>query len=392
MKMKKLTSLCGCLLLSMCMGVGAMTAPLSAEAAAREKVILDADMVDLFDDGIAMMMLAESPKMDLKGVTIVIGNTWVETGTASAIRQLEGIGRTDIPVYMGVNETVRKDRFANMKEEKRIFGRGHDSHLGAAGYPQPASWQAEYRKNYNDEPVMSPQKQHAADFIIDTIKKHPGEVTIVAIGSGANLAAALDKAPEIAPLAKRVVYMAGAFFCEGNVMPTSEFNVWIDPETAKKAYRAPWKEQIFLPLDVCSKELMSHNDFKDLESRIKSDRFKAMWESHYATPMFRTANSLLTDNRLIRNSRNLLLRRRPHLPPLRQQHRQQMPGPAAVALPTPVSSALTAAARSLSRNRQRAAGPAAVALPIPVSSVLTAAARSRKTNRQRMAGPAAAAL
>lgn len=93
----------------MCMGVGAMTAPLSAEAAAREKVILDADMVDLFDDGIAMMMLAESPKMDLKGVTIVIGNTWVETGTASAIRQLEGIGRTDIPVYMGVNETVRKD-------------------------------------------------------------------------------------------------------------------------------------------------------------------------------------------------------------------------------------------------------------------------------------------
>ena len=39
MKMKKLTSLCGCLLLSMCMGVGAMTAPLSAEAAAREKVM-----------------------------------------------------------------------------------------------------------------------------------------------------------------------------------------------------------------------------------------------------------------------------------------------------------------------------------------------------------------
>ena len=101
-----------------------------------------------------------------------------------------------------------------MKEEKRIYGRGHDSHLGAAGYPQPASWQAEYRKNYNDEPVMNPQKEHAADFIIDTIKKHPGEVTIVAIGSGANLAAALDKAPEIAPLAKRVVYMAGAFFCE----------------------------------------------------------------------------------------------------------------------------------------------------------------------------------
>lgn len=285
--MKKFTSLCGCLLLTMCLGMTALTPPMSAEAAECEKVILDADMVDLFDDGVAMMMLAESPKMDLKGVTIVIGNTWVETGTASAIRQLEGIGRTDIPVYMGVNKTTRKGRFANMKEEKRLFGRGFDSHLGAAGYAQPASWTAEYRKNYLDEPVMRPQKQAAADFIIDTVKKHPGEVTIVAIGSAANLAAALDKAPEIAPLAKRVVYMAGAFFCEGNVMPTSEFNVWIDPETAKKVYRAPWKEQIFLPLDVCSKELMSNADFKDLESRIKSDRFKAMWENHYATPLFR---------------------------------------------------------------------------------------------------------
>ena len=77
-------------------------------------------------------MLAESPKMDLKGVTIVIGNTWVETGTASAIRQLEA-SAAPISLYIwAFNETVRKDRFANMKEEKRIYGRGHDSHLGAA--------------------------------------------------------------------------------------------------------------------------------------------------------------------------------------------------------------------------------------------------------------------
>ena len=78
--MKKFASLCGCLLLTLCLGMTALTPPMSAEAAECEKVILDADMVDLFDDGVAMMMIAESPKMDLKGVTIVIGNTWVETG------------------------------------------------------------------------------------------------------------------------------------------------------------------------------------------------------------------------------------------------------------------------------------------------------------------------
>ena len=101
--MKKITSLFGCLALSMCLGMATLAPATPAAAAPREKVILDADMVDLFDDGVAMMMLADAPNMDLKGVSIVIGNTWVETGTASAIRQLEGFKRTDIPVYMGVN-------------------------------------------------------------------------------------------------------------------------------------------------------------------------------------------------------------------------------------------------------------------------------------------------
>lgn len=99
------------------------TAPLSADTVKKEKVILSADMVDLFDDGVAMLMLAKSPKVDLLGVAVVIGNTWVETGTASAIRQLEGIKRTDIPVLMGVNKVHREGRIAAIQDEKTLFGR-----------------------------------------------------------------------------------------------------------------------------------------------------------------------------------------------------------------------------------------------------------------------------
>ena len=86
-------------------------------------VILDTDMVDWFDDGAAMILLAKSPKTDLLGVTVVLGNTWVETGTASAIRQLEGAGIKDVPVFMGVNAPVREDRFRYIAEEKRNSGR-----------------------------------------------------------------------------------------------------------------------------------------------------------------------------------------------------------------------------------------------------------------------------
>ncbi len=46
----------------------------------------------------------------------------------------------------------------------------------------------------------------------------------MAIGSAANLAAALDKAPEIVPLAKRVVYMAGAFFIPHWKTPLERLN------------------------------------------------------------------------------------------------------------------------------------------------------------------------
>lgn len=86
---------------AMTVTASAAKAPL-AKAPEKIPVILDADMVDLFDDGVALLILAQSPKVDLKGVTVVIGNSWVEDGVASTIRHLEGIGRTDIPVLPAI--------------------------------------------------------------------------------------------------------------------------------------------------------------------------------------------------------------------------------------------------------------------------------------------------
>ena len=258
-----------------------------AKAPEKIPVILDADMVDLFDDGVALLILAKSPKVDLKGVTVVIGNSWVEDGVASTIRHLEGIGRTDIPVFAGNNEPTRPGRIENIKAEKKQWGRGHDSHLGAAGYPRPVSWQEAYRKSYKSEPAVGPKAEEASDFIIRTIKENPHKVTIVGIGTGGNIAKALEKDPSIAPLAKEIVYMAGAFLHAGNVMPTAEFNVWLDPESAKKEYRGAWPKQTFFPLDVCENEKIDYKNFLDLEKRVKNPVFKDMWERHYQTALFR---------------------------------------------------------------------------------------------------------
>lgn len=264
-----------------------LTAPVFKRGDEAMPVILDADMVDLFDDGVAMLMLADSPRIDLLGVTVCIGNSWVEDGVASAIRQLEGFGRTDIPVYAGVNQVTRKDRYKNIEKERKMFGWGKETYMGSVSYPEPASWLDAYRKRFKAEPTAQPQAEHAVDYIIRTVKARPHEVTIVAIGTGANMAAALQKAPEIAPLIKRMIYMGGAFYHEGNSTPVAEFNYWIDPEAAKIMIRADYPEQIFLPLDVCERVAMNAARYHDLESRIKNPIFKNLWDNHYMKELFK---------------------------------------------------------------------------------------------------------
>ena len=108
-------------------------------------------------------------------------------------------------------------------------------------------------KLYKGKPRLVPLKQHAVNFIIDTVRANPHQVTIAAIAPLGNLAAAVRMAPDIVPLIKRVVYMGGAFFQPGNVTPAAEFNWWFDPEAAQIVVRSPFAEQVYFGLDVCEK-------------------------------------------------------------------------------------------------------------------------------------------
>lgn len=222
-------------------------------AGEKEKVLFDTDMVEAFDDGIAMILLANAPGIDLVGVANVSGNMWVEEGTAIAIRQLEIEGRGDVPVTQGLVLPFRPNRLELLPLERQWYGMGPDRHVGAFGREHPKSWREFYKKQYGEEPKYDIDPRHGADFIIDTIRANPGEITIAAVGPLGNLAMAVMKDPDIVPMVKRIVYMGGAFFQQGNVMPAAEFNWWFDPEAAKIVVRAPWREQIMVGLDVCEK-------------------------------------------------------------------------------------------------------------------------------------------
>ena len=248
-----------------------------AFAAAKEKVLLDTDMVEAFDDGVAMIMLANAPGIDLVGVTTLTGNSWATGGTAYAIKQLEIEGKTSIPVAMGFEYPLRPGRHAGFATERRLYGMGHDDWLGSFGLERPESWQAEYKKLYGGTPTMTPDKRHAVDFIIDTVRANPGEITIAAIGPCTNLAVAVLKAPDIVPLIKRVVYMGGAFYQQGNVTPNAEFNWWFDPEATKIALRTPFKEQIIVGLEVSEKVIFRKQHYDRLvQTLAKSEQLKIL--------------------------------------------------------------------------------------------------------------------
>ena len=250
--------------------IAASAVAIAFSVTAQEKVILDTDMVEIFDDGIAMMMLQLAPEVDLLGVTVVVGNTWMSEGTAYTLRQLEAIKATHVPVAMGLRYPLRPNRHDAMEHERKLYGIGHDIWAGSFGYPEPESWQAVYKKQYGADPAVQPIDQHAVDFIIEQVKKHPGQVTIAAIGTCGNLALAVRKAPEIVPLVKRVIYMGGSFFRQGNSTPTAEFNWWADPEAAKIAVRSPFKEQIVVGLDACEKITFKKGQYEKVRQTVKN--------------------------------------------------------------------------------------------------------------------------
>jgi purine nucleosidase len=97
-------------------------------------------------------------------------------------------------------------------------------------------------------PVASPAAGHAIDYIIDTARAAPGEITLVATGPLTNIALAVRREPRLADWVRGFVIMGGSAG-RGNTTPAAEFNIWADPEAAAAVFRAGWTVTM-LGLDV----------------------------------------------------------------------------------------------------------------------------------------------
>jgi purine nucleosidase len=200
------------------------------------KIVYDTDPG--IDDAIAFVFQALHPGIELLGVTTVFGNSDIDTTTANA-RYLASRFAPDVPVARGAARPLQGPPPAPIPHIH-----GHDG-MGDIARPEPVSVQEDGRAGHR--------------LIIDTVRAHPGEVTLLAVGPLTNLALALHEDPEIASLVREVVVMGGAFGINGdlgNVTPAAEANAHGDPLAADIVFGAPWKVSI-VGLDVTHAVVMT---------------------------------------------------------------------------------------------------------------------------------------
>ena len=175
------------------------------------KCIIDTDPGA--DDVLALIMALNSSELEILALTTVEGNARLEHTTANALRLLDYMVRTEIPVYSGESTPLEGE-----------FHHAYEVH-GDEGLT--------VRLPDTD---LAPTEGHAVDFIVETALAMPGEVTLFALGPLTNVARALMRDERVKGALRRVYVMGGQGDGSGNVTPYAEFNIWDDPYAANVVF------------------------------------------------------------------------------------------------------------------------------------------------------------
>lgn len=222
----------------------------------RRKVVIDEDAAG--PGGTAMqtiLALINSPQTEVLGVTVVTGDQWRDEEVQHALRLLEIIGRTDIPIVPGAIFPIVNSKQAVAEWEKKY---GAVAYQGAWNFGQPVHGPWTIPPLPEGAPHTKPSAEDAAHFLVRMVREYPHQVTIYAGGPLTNLALAQTIDPHFASLAKELVLMGGSVHPvttdpEFQANPHREFNLWMDPEASRCVLRAPWARVVVTTVDISVK-------------------------------------------------------------------------------------------------------------------------------------------
>ena len=190
-------------------------------------VVIDTDPG--IDDALALLFAWNSPEIQVEVITTVAGNVTIEAASTNLLRLLALRRPVPRPVV-------------------------------AAGAPGPLARALTTATRYHGEDGLGdlpdwpeveplPGSPGAVEVILDAARRHERDLTIIALGPLTNLALALKEDAGALGRVGRIVAMGGAIDVPGNVTPTAEFNMFVDPEAAHRVLAAGLPLEV-VPLDA----------------------------------------------------------------------------------------------------------------------------------------------
>jgi inosine-uridine nucleoside N-ribohydrolase len=176
---------------------------------AAQKIIIDTDIGGDIDDAFAVALALQSPEFEILGMASTSGDTTLRARLLS--RLLQESGRSDIPVSVGVAKNPKP----------------------GAGVSQAP---------YADGGPTGQRYAGAVEFLLKQIRRHPGEITLIAIGPLTNIGTAIDQDATTFGQLKRVVIMGGSVYRgydnarAAATEPSAEYNIMADVPAARKLF------------------------------------------------------------------------------------------------------------------------------------------------------------
>lgn len=223
------------------------------------KVILDTDIGSDIDDAVCLAYLLAEPKCELLGITTVSGEAVERARIASVL--VKAAGR-DVPIYPGATKPL-------LIEQK-----------------QPQAPHAAALGSWAHQPTFP--EYEAINFLRQTIRANPGEVTLLGIGPMTNIGLLFALDPEIPALLKQLVMMVGVF--TDNPRPRlTEWNAICDPHALAIIYQSDAKISRSVGLDVTMQVVM---DAQEVRRRFQTGLlrpvldFAEVWFKHTGKIIF----------------------------------------------------------------------------------------------------------
>jgi inosine-uridine nucleoside N-ribohydrolase len=204
------------------------------------KLIIDLDPG--IGDAVAAMLAMLDPEIDLLALTATAGCV---TGKV-ATRNLQAIvAQVDPPKWPRIGSAE-----AMADVQARV----------TSGFPLEA---LNGPAGLGDLEVVAPELHHrheSSRLLIDVVRAHPHQVTLLTLGPLTNVAAACERAPDFLSLLGALVCLGGSVSSGGDVTAAAETNVYLDPAAARSILASP-EAKTLVPLDTTNAVAITYENF-----------------------------------------------------------------------------------------------------------------------------------